>query len=47
MRFSFTPEAEFDIDQITSYLQGLPQAPALRIGRSFKKQSMRSPGSLP
>jgi len=37
MRFSFTPDAELDIDEITSYLQGLPQEPALRIGRGLQR----------
>ena len=37
MRFSFTPDAEFDIDEITRYLQELPQEPALRIGRGLQK----------
>jgi plasmid stabilization system protein ParE len=37
MRFSFTPDAELDIDEITSYLQDLPKAPALRIGRDLQK----------
>jgi plasmid stabilization system protein ParE len=37
MRFSFTPDAELDMDDIANYLQGLPQAPALRIGRDLQK----------
>jgi plasmid stabilization system protein ParE len=36
-RFSFSPDAELDIDEITRYLQELPQAPALRIGRGLQK----------
>jgi plasmid stabilization system protein ParE len=36
-RFSFTPDAEFDMDEITGYLQDLPQAHALRIGRELQK----------
>jgi len=36
-RFSFTPEAELDIDEITSHLQGLQQEPALRIGRDLQE----------
>jgi plasmid stabilization system protein ParE len=37
MRFSFTPDAEFDMDEITSYLQGLPKVPALRIGKELQQ----------
>jgi plasmid stabilization system protein ParE len=37
MRFSFTPDAESDIDEITRYLQDLPQEPALCIGRSLQR----------
>lgn len=37
MRFTFTPDAERDVDEITSYLQGLPRAPALRIGKGIQK----------
>jgi plasmid stabilization system protein ParE len=37
MRFSFTPDADSDIEEITRYLQGLPQEPALRIGRNLQK----------
>ena len=36
-QFSFTPDAEFDIDEIAAYLQGLPQVPALRIGRKLQQ----------
>jgi plasmid stabilization system protein ParE len=36
-RFSFTPDAEFDIDEIATYLQELPKVPALRIGRKLQQ----------
>ena len=36
-RFGFTPDAELDMDEITGYLQGLPQDPALRIGRKLQQ----------
>jgi plasmid stabilization system protein ParE len=36
-RFSFSPDAELDIDDITRYLQELPQEPALRIGRDLQR----------
>jgi plasmid stabilization system protein ParE len=36
-RFSFSPDAELDIDSITRYLQELPREPALRIGRDLQR----------
>jgi plasmid stabilization system protein ParE len=37
MRFTFTPEAERDMDEIIAYLLALPKAPALRIGGAIQR----------
>jgi plasmid stabilization system protein ParE len=37
IRFTFTPDAEHDIDEIARYLKSLPETPALRIGREIQK----------
>jgi plasmid stabilization system protein ParE len=36
-RFGFSLHAEFDIDELTRYLQGLPLIPASRIGREIQQ----------
>jgi plasmid stabilization system protein ParE len=37
MRFWLTPDAEMDVDDITVYLQGLPQVPATRISLELQE----------
>jgi plasmid stabilization system protein ParE len=36
-RFTFTPAARRDVEQITDYLRTIPRAPALRIGRALQR----------
>jgi plasmid stabilization system protein ParE len=36
-RFTFTRHAEADVDEIAGYLQGIPEAPALRIGGQIQR----------